>query len=57
MIKQTDYAPSHQNLLCCGILISGILETKFQVGKVNSHAFEVGGLAVNAGCESTASGV
>lgn len=55
MIMQADYVPSDQDLLGCGILTSGVFETKFQLGKVNSHALEVRGPAVNAVCESTAS--
>uniref|UniRef100_A0A2K5QDH9 Guanine nucleotide-binding protein G(s) subunit alpha n=1 Tax=Cebus imitator TaxID=2715852 RepID=A0A2K5QDH9_CEBIM len=43
VIKQADYVPSDQDLLRCGILTSGIFETKFQVNKVNFHMFDVGG--------------
>uniref|UniRef100_A0A672GNX4 Guanine nucleotide-binding protein G(s) subunit alpha n=1 Tax=Salarias fasciatus TaxID=181472 RepID=A0A672GNX4_SALFA len=40
IVKQSDYTPTDQ---VCGVLTSGIFETRFQVDKVNFHMFDVGG--------------
>ncbi|KAM8867520.1 guanine nucleotide-binding protein G(s) subunit alpha-like [Synchiropus picturatus] len=43
VVRQSDYIPTDQDLLHCRVLTSGILETKFQINKVNFHMFDVGG--------------
>lgn len=43
VIKMADYIPNEQDLLRCRVLTSGIFETKFSVGRVNFHLFDVGG--------------
>ncbi|XP_046841752.1 guanine nucleotide-binding protein G(s) subunit alpha-like isoform X2 [Xenia sp. Carnegie-2017] len=43
LVRQPSYMPSDQDLLRCRVLTSGIVETKFQVDKVNFHMFDVGG--------------
>jgi len=42
-IRKDNYEPSDQDVLRCRVLTSGILETKFEVDKVNFHMFDVGG--------------
>ncbi|CAL8399834.1 unnamed protein product [Arctogadus glacialis] len=42
-IRSVDYIPTDQDLLRCRVLTSGIIETRFQVDKVNFHMFDVGG--------------
>ncbi|KAF3848338.1 hypothetical protein F7725_014835 [Dissostichus mawsoni] len=42
-VRRTDYTPTDQDLLRCRVLTSGIIETRFQVDKVNFHMFDVGG--------------
>ncbi|XP_051240929.1 guanine nucleotide-binding protein G(olf) subunit alpha-like isoform X1 [Dicentrarchus labrax] len=42
-LRKTDYTPTDQDLLRCRVLTSGIIETRFQVDKVNFHMFDVGG--------------
>ncbi|XP_063694234.1 guanine nucleotide-binding protein G(s) subunit alpha-like isoform X2 [Bolinopsis microptera] len=43
VIRKDTYEPSDQDVLRCRVLTSGILETKFEVDKVNFHMFDVGG--------------
>lgn len=43
VIRKDGYEASDQDLLRCRVLTSGILETKFEVDKVNFHMFDVGG--------------
>ncbi|XP_056400537.1 guanine nucleotide-binding protein G(s) subunit alpha-like [Hyla sarda] len=43
IVQQKDYTPTDQDLLRCRVRTSGIIETKFQLGKVNFHMFDVGG--------------
>ncbi|KAG3293494.1 G protein subunit alpha L [Ictidomys tridecemlineatus] len=38
-VSLVDYTPTDQDLLRCRVLTSGIFETRFQVDKVNFHAF------------------
>lgn len=42
-IRKRDYSPTNQDLLRCRVLTRGIIETKFQVDKVQFHMFDVGG--------------
>ncbi|XP_078100451.1 guanine nucleotide-binding protein G(olf) subunit alpha-like [Sander vitreus] len=42
-VRRNDYTPTDQDLLRCRVLTSGIIETRFQVDKVNFHMFDVGG--------------
>jgi len=42
-VRKPDYSPNNQDLLRCRILTRGIIETRFQVDKVNFHMFDVGG--------------
>ncbi|XP_035981574.1 guanine nucleotide-binding protein G(olf) subunit alpha isoform X1 [Fundulus heteroclitus] len=42
-VRRPDYTPTDQDLLRCRVLTSGIIETRFQVDKVNFHMFDVGG--------------
>ncbi|KAL5263210.1 hypothetical protein ACHWQZ_G008556 [Mnemiopsis leidyi] len=43
VIRKDTYEPSDQDVLRSRVLTSGILETKFEVDKVNFHMFDVGG--------------
>lgn len=43
VIRKDTYEPSDQDVLRCRVLTSGILETKFEVDRVNFHMFDVGG--------------
>jgi guanine nucleotide-binding protein G(s) subunit alpha len=43
VIRKKDYSPINQDLLRCRVLTRGIIETKFQVDRVNFHMFDVGG--------------
>ncbi|XP_062235910.1 guanine nucleotide-binding protein G(olf) subunit alpha-like [Platichthys flesus] len=43
LVRRPDYTPTDQDLLRCRVLTSGIIETRFQVDKVNFHMFDVGG--------------
>jgi GTPase SAR1 family protein len=42
-IRKPNYSPTNQDLLRCRVLTRGIIETKFQVDKVQFHMFDVGG--------------
>lgn len=42
-VRKKDYSPSNQDLLRCRVLTRGIIETRFQVDRVNFHMFDVGG--------------
>lgn len=42
-VKKDDFSPTHQDILRCRVLTSGIFETKFRVDKVKFHMFDVGG--------------
>lgn len=42
-VRKKDYSPSNQDLLRCRVLTRGIIETNFQVDRVNFHMFDVGG--------------
>ncbi|RDD46894.1 Guanine nucleotide-binding protein G(s) subunit alpha [Trichoplax sp. H2] len=43
VVKLPDYQPTDQDVLRCRVLTSGIVETRFQVERVNFHMFDVGG--------------
>ena len=43
VIRQKGYSPTNQDLLRCRVLTRGIIETRFQVDRVNFHMFDVGG--------------
>nr|ALR73821.1 Gs protein alpha subunit [Tripedalia cystophora] len=42
-VRKPDYSPNNQDLLRCRVLTRGIIETRFQVDRVNFHMFDVGG--------------
>ncbi|XP_065676035.1 guanine nucleotide-binding protein G(s) subunit alpha isoform X2 [Hydra vulgaris] len=42
-VRKPVYSPSNQDLLRCRVLTRGIIETRFQVDRVNFHMFDVGG--------------
>eukprot|EP00795_Rhopilema_esculentum_P001171 gene1171-15529_t len=43
IFPRQNYSPNNQDLLRCRILTRGIIETRFQVDRVNFHMFDVGG--------------
>ena len=43
VIRQNNYSPTNQDLLRCRVLTRGIIETHFEVDRVNFHMFDVGG--------------
>jgi len=43
VIRENNYSPNNQDLLRCRVLTRGIIETLFQVDRVNFHMFDVGG--------------
>jgi len=43
VVRQKDYSPTNQDLLRCRVRTRGIIETRFQVDRVNFHMFDVGG--------------
>lgn len=42
-VRKKYYSPKNQDLLRCRVLTRGIIETRFQVDRVNFHMFDVGG--------------
>ena len=40
---EENFQPTEQDILRARVITSGILETKFRVGKVKFHMFDVGG--------------